>query len=87
MYRACDSARSVAALSRLASAELSRPVDAAEIVDCLAPYLERGLLIEEGGQLLALAVAARPDANDRAPEEDAPVDVHAAGGRTFLPMA
>jgi ribosomal peptide maturation radical SAM protein 1 len=85
LYRACDAARGIAGLARLASAALSRPVEAAEIRDCLEPHLERGLLMEEDGQLLALAIAGQPDANARA-GDDTPAVVRVAGGRTFLPM-
>jgi hypothetical protein len=59
LHAACDSARSVEALAALASTACGRPVQNAEVRDRLAPYIERGLLLEQEGHLLALAVAAR----------------------------
>jgi hypothetical protein len=87
LYRACDSARTAAGLARMASAHESRRVDISEIRDLLAPYLEDGLMIEDDGQLLALAVAGQSDAAEAPTADDTPVGVRVADGRTFLPMA
>jgi ribosomal peptide maturation radical SAM protein 1 len=87
LYRACDSSRTAAGLARMASAHESRRVEENEIRDLLAPYLENGLMIEEDGQLLALAVAGQSDTTDAPTAGDAPVAVRVSGGRTFLPMA
>ena len=56
LYRACDSARSVEGLSALASRHAGRQVTPDEVRDRIAPHLENGLIIDEGGRLLALAV-------------------------------
>jgi ribosomal peptide maturation radical SAM protein 1 len=85
LYRACDTIRSVDGLAAFAARHVGRPVTPDEVRDRLAPYLQSGLIIEDCGRVLALAVmTGDTEADDRVWQSALNVGVDS--GRLILPM-
>lgn len=85
LYRACDSIRSIEGLTAFAARYFGSRMTPDEVRDRLSPCLEGGLIIEDGGRFLALAVM-----RGVAEEEDAvwqsALDVGVDSSRVMLPM-